>query len=779
MNRFFGRFSVGKRIATGYAVLLVISLSSCIYSIVVFRQSSELDEQIIKLYQPSLAALQKLKEQVFRSHRLTRSWIYHPTDDQIAELKNIHNVGIAETQKDLRALSRGWDDEPRAVVHYIIDETLTLIEAEKKVMRQLGSPESYFDATQVEAAVRDLEKSIEPISKSLQISIDSLIQHHQATSNALTESKYRSVSTVQRFITLSLVLSLLAGATFAIISTRAIVMPINRLRTAILALSKGELAEIKIQKPDDEIGDMIESTNLLVYGLKKTAEFSEKIASGNFDEEYASLSNINELDQALYKMRTNLIAIAKEEDKRNWVIEGLARFSETLRHQTDLEYLGDQVIAHLVKYVNAHRGGIFIINSDNKDEKLMELVSCYAWYGKDEGKRRVYYGEGLLGQCWKDGQVINLTNALRSISPITSGLDQYEATSLIIVPLKVNEDVFGVVELSSFRPFEPHEKEFIERVCVNVAAAMMGAVNTTQTKKLLKQFQDQTEQLRAQEEEMRQMLEQSMQQTEQLQAQEENLRRNQSSLQETIRVNSKLLSVISHDIRGPFASIKGMIQLYNKGLVTDDELKLHLGNIEALITNTDMLFTNMLQWSVFYMDNRALNKKPIGLAQVVNNNTELFRLPAQNKTTRLVNNVPHDLMVEADEPILNLVLRNFISNAIKFTDNGTVTVSTRETGETVEVLVEDTGIGMTPLQLSNLFNWDVKQSNNGTRNEKGAGVGLLICKEFIEIHGGQLSCNSRKGAGTVFSFTLPLHRNSGHSKDQFDGQHEDGGLLSA
>jgi signal transduction histidine kinase/methyl-accepting chemotaxis protein len=777
MNRFFGRFSVGKRIATGYAVLLVISLSSCIYSILVFRQSSALDEQVTKLYQPSLASLQKLKEQVSRSYRLIRAWVYHPTDDQTAELRNIHSLGIVETQKDLRNLSKDWDDQSRAVVSYIIDETLTLIQAEKKIMQQLDSPESYFDATKVEAAVDNLEKSIGPVSKSLQVQIDSLIQHHQSTSNKLTESKYRSVSTVQRFITLSLILSVIVGAAFAVFSTRAIVMPINKLRTAILALSKGELAEIQIQKPDDEIGDMIESTNLLVYGLKKTAEFSEKIASGNFDEEYAALSNINELDQALYKMRTNLITIAKEEDKRNWVIEGLAKFSETLRNQTDLQYLADQVISNLVKYVNAHRGGIFIINSTSQDIRFMELVSCYAWYGKDESTKKIYYGEGLLGQCWKDGASIYLTNELRSIHPISTGLEQYEAASLIIVPLKVNEDVFGVIELSSFQPFEPHEIEFIERVCVNVAAAMMGAVNTTQTKKLLKQFQDQTEHLRAKEEEMRQMLEQSLQQTEQLQSQEETLRKNQANLQETIKINSKLLSVISHDIRGPFASIKGMIQLYNKGMVTDDELKHHLGNVESLITNTDMLFTNMLQWSVFYMDNRALNKKPIELARVVSNNIELFSAAAQNKSTLLFNNITPGVVVDADEPILNLVLRNFISNAIKFTDKGTVSVSCREIGDTIEVLVEDTGMGMTPHQLSNLFNWDLKQSNNGTRNEKGAGVGLLICKEFIEIHSGQLSCSSRKDAGTVFSFTLPRH-NETRSRNSSVNGHENG-LLSA
>jgi signal transduction histidine kinase len=330
----------------------------------------------------------------------------------------------------------------------------------------------------------------------------------------------------------------------------------------------------------------------------------------------------------------------------------------------------------------------------------------------------------------------------------------YTPSHVIIIPLKINNETFGVIELASFKEFDKYALEFLNEVSENIAAALMAAVNSNRTERLLHQSQGQTEQLLAQEEEMRQMLEQSMLQTQQLQAQEEELRQNQRQLEETIRINSKLLSVISHDIKGPFASIKGLIQLYNHGMVTSEELGVHMKNIETLIGSTDMLFSNILQWSIFYMSNGS-NKKAINLSIMANNNITMASSAAELKGNQLVNAVPPGVFVHADESLINLVLRNFISNAIKFTDGGTITIGAKRAGENTEISVTDTGIGMSAKEVANLFSWESKNSSVGTRSEKGAGVGLLICKEFIENSGGRLHCVSQKGQGTIFSFYLP------------------------
>jgi signal transduction histidine kinase len=533
------------------------------------------------------------------------------------------------------------------------------------------------------------------------------------------------------------------------------VRPLNQLRNAILALGNGELKEISIEKPDDEIGDMIESTNLLVRGLKKTTDFTEKIVAGKFEDEQSSLSNIQGLDEALFRMRDSLLSVSRIEKKRKWVIGGLANFSEVLRKQDDIYPLGESVISNLVKYLGAHHGGIFVLNSNDLQNPHLQLIAAYAWDSKELANNRINLGEGLVGQCWKDGQMIHLTQVPEASNSIQSGLSQYSPSNVIIFPLKANDVTFGVIEVASFKLFDQYAIEFLREVCKNIAAAMMSAINAFRTEKLLQQSQDQTEQLLAQEEEMKQVLEQSQLQTEQLRAQEEELRQNQEQLEETIRINSKLLSVISHDIKGPFASIKGLILLYNNGLITNDELAPHMKNMETLVNSTDMLFSNILQWSVYHMDNRTANRQEIDLSIVVFNNVSLLGSSAKAKGIQIINNVPSKVLLFADEAIINLVLRNVISNAIKFTENGTITISAKKSGNDIEISVQDTGVGMSPKEISSLFSWENKHSTTGTKSEKGAGVGLLICKEFIENIGGRLYCNSQKGVGTVFSFSVP------------------------
>jgi signal transduction histidine kinase len=749
-----GRFTLAKKIALGYVSLLAITLASCLYSLFVFRQSLETDKLLVDLYQPAITALEDTRRLIVRTHRLTTNWIYQPNDDQKEELKSIITANFPEVCHRLVTLKSKWPAEEQAIVDEVFDESAFLFDIEKKIMTLLDSKESYFDSEVVQSSVIDLEETVSPTAKSLEIKISSLIQEQERAANLITEHKITTLTNVQRFISLSMIVSLVLGAVFAAYSIRVVVRPVNQLRQAVLALGKGELKEISIKKPNDEIGDMIESTNLLVRGLKKTTDFTEKIASGNFDSGMRSLSNIQALDHALFKMRESLITAAKVEKKRKWVIEGLANFSDVIRAQ-GLEALCESVISNLVKYLGAQTGGVFILNRDDNStgDPYLELIASYAW-STEKLNSKIKRGEGLVGQCWKDGVAIHLTQVSESNVSIQSGLAQYTPGNVVIIPLKINAETFGVIELASFQIFDQYATEFLNEVSENIAAAIMSTINSSRTEKLLRQSQDQTEQLLSQEEEMRQMLEQSLLQTEQLQAQEEELRQNQNQLEETIRINSKLLSVISHDIKGPFASIKGLIQLYNNGLIKNEELTVHMKNIEKLIGSTDMLFSNILQWSIFYMNN-GIKRQRINLSLVANNNINLISSAAQGKGNQIINDVSPEIFIQSDEALINLVLRNFISNANKFTENGSITIGAKKAGDNIEISVSDTGVGMSAKEIANLFSWETKHSTIGTRSEKGAGVGLLICKEFIENSGGKLYCASQKGEGSVFSFYLP------------------------
>jgi PAS domain S-box-containing protein len=224
-------------------------------------------------------------------------------------------------------------------------------------------------------------------------------------------------------------------------------------------------------------------------------------------------------------MRDNLKKVAEEDKKRNWATSGMAKFGEILRNYNDnFEKLADEIIASLVKYIGANQGALFIIegNSENgsKDEQHMEMAAVYAWDKKKFLEKKIYKGEGLAGQAWIEGDTIYLTEVPENYVNITSGLGESNPRSILIVPLKVNEEIHGVIEIASFREYDEFEIEFIGRVCESIASTISSVKVNERTQKLLEESTMMTEQMRAQEEEMRQNMEE-------LQATQEKIQRDQ------------------------------------------------------------------------------------------------------------------------------------------------------------------------------------------------------------------------------------------------------------
>jgi signal transduction histidine kinase len=168
------------------------------------------------------------------------------------------------------------------------------------------------------------------------------------------------------------------------------------------------------------------------------------------------------------------------------------------------------------------------------------------------------------------------------------------------------------------------------------------------------------------------------------------------------------------------------------------------------------LLTNLLDWARLQNENFVINPKTVLLYEKLDRVIGLLSLTAKEKGIELRNNLEQDLKVKADLNMLSLVLRNLISNSIKFTDmNGYVEVSADKKGKFVEITVADNGIGIPKDDLEKLFKDDVRYSTEGTKQEKGTGLGLLMCKEIIDKHGGKIWVESEMGKGSKFIFTLP------------------------
>ncbi|MBL0743922.1 PAS domain-containing protein [Chryseolinea lacunae] len=240
-------------------------------------------------------------------------------------------------------------------------------------------------------------------------------------------------------------------------------------------------------------------------------EFVKAIEQGNLDIPYGTdgtAAEDNLLASSLVSMRDQMKKFSAEEKQRNWVSEGLARFVDILRSKNnDITQLSNEIISQLVKYLDANQGALYVINDDENNDKYLELAACYAYNRQKHLSQRFELGEGIIGQVVLEKQTSYLKEIPKNYVRITSGLGESLPRNLLIVPLKIEERVYGVVEIASFSVIRKYQIDFVERLGESIASTISAAKANARTQKLLQETQAQAEQMRSQEEEMRQNME--------------------------------------------------------------------------------------------------------------------------------------------------------------------------------------------------------------------------------------------------------------------------------
>ena len=229
-------------------------------------------------------------------------------------------------------------------------------------------------------------------------------------------------------------------------------------------------------------------------------------------------------------------------------------------------------------------------------------------------------------------------------------------------------------------------------------------------------------------------------------------------LQEANASKDKFFSIIAHDLRSPFTGLIGLTEAIIEDFerYSQDRVKTLLSRLHKDSKTVYNLLTNLLQWSRLQRGLMDCEPETDPLATIVRQNMDLLRAQAERKQITLENQVADETMVYADPRMLNGVIRNLLSNALKFTQpGGTIEVSAQSQEHTVEITVSDTGIGMDQTRLNNLFRIDAKTSRSGTADEEGTGLGLILCKEFVEKNGGAIRVESEVDKGSRFIVSLP------------------------
>lgn len=226
-------------------------------------------------------------------------------------------------------------------------------------------------------------------------------------------------------------------------------------------------------------------------------------------------------------------------------------------------------------------------------------------------------------------------------------------------------------------------------------------------------------------------------------------------LTELNQVKNKLFSVIAHDLKTPMYALRNVFLSMQHAKMPAKEIKDMLPSIVNEMNYTTALMENLLQWAKTQMKSASVQAEVLDIKNMIEDVMQLLRLQATNKRIYVESRIDMPVYCFADREMVNLVLRNLLSNAIKFTpEKGKILIGASDRNSHIEVSVEDTGIGMSVENISQLFG-DLYYTTRGTASENGTGLGLKLCKHFLEKNGGNISVKSNPGKGSVFSFTLP------------------------
>jgi len=318
-------------------------------------------------------------------------------------------------------------------------------------------------------------------------------------------------------------------------------------------------------------------------------DFAKNLSQDNLDIEYNPdkeniLGNILiDLRNSLRKNREEEKLRKKEDEQRNWIAEGLAKFGEILRHDNDnIEVLSFNLISNLCRYIDAVQGGLFIINDEFEEDKYFELIAHFAYNRKKYNKKRLEMSEGLIGRAAFEKNIIYIDEVPDDYVDVTSGLGEANPNVLLIVPLKVNDEVHGVIEMASFDYIEPYKIEFVEKVAESIATTFSTVKINIRTAKLLSESRQAAERLTQQEEEMRQNMEE-------LQAtQEEAAKQAEEFISFTNSVNHTLIRA-EYDVNGIllYANTKFLKKL---GYTSNTDVEGH--HISMFISEKDKAWFN-------------------------------------------------------------------------------------------------------------------------------------------------------------------------------------------
>ncbi|MFD1629302.1 response regulator [Pseudopedobacter beijingensis] len=554
--------------------------------------------------------------------------------------------------------------------------------------------------------------------------------------------------------------------------------------------SKREELQGALRTKEAEIGKRIQI-------IEKIAK---KISNGNYN---ISIDNKDEDDLGSVAGSLNTMAISLKEsfekiNNKEWVQYGLASLNKGLLGDKTAEEISDEALSQLVHHSESLNGALYLL----QDSGELKLQSSY---GLEKHMLKNYeIGEGMIGQTFISKKIKHIDNLDSNSFNVSFANGKLKISNLILLPLLMNKQCIGVIELGFDEPINEYKLEYLTESCRGISLAIEDSKNRSHIQKLLEETQAQTEELQSQHSELEGLNTELEAQTQKLQASEEELKVQQEELLQSnqeleersrsleeknqliaernleiqhkaeqlalsTKYKSEFLANMSHELRTPLNSIL----LLSRLLAENEESNLNTDQVESakVIQSSGSsllhLIDEILDLSKIEAGKMVLDIQKENLSDIVQTIKSLFNPLAQEKKLDLLFHIEEGLnpIIETDRLRLEQILKNLISNALKFTSEGNVSLSIKQTGDELIFIVRDTGIGISTEQQKIIFE-AFRQADGSTRRRfGGTGLGLSISKEIAKLFGGQISLKSETGKGSTFTLTIPKNH-------QYEPQHQ-------
>jgi len=527
--------------------------------------------------------------------------------------------------------------------------------------------------------------------------------------------------------------------------------------------------------------DLTDNVNQLAANLttqvRAISEVAAAVTKGDLTRtiDVSAQGEVLSLKDTINQMIANLKDTTHTNKEQDWLKTNLAKFSQMMQGQRSLESLSQMIMSELTPLVSAQRGTFFVIEHEKADEKAtLKLISSYAFTERKTVASRCSLGEGLIGQCALEKKIILVEDVPADYVRVSSSLGEAPPRNLLVLPVLFEGQIRGVIELASFKRFNPIHITFLEQVILSIGVVFNMITASMRTEELLEELKGSNVELgkRTTElEEKASLLEDKNAEIAQASA---SLEEKAKQLALVSKYKSEFLANMSHELRTPLNSLLILAKL----LADNDETTLTPKQVEYAKTihsaGNDLLslISQILDLSKIEAGKLLIESRGFSLGELRDYVEGSFRQVAEQKGLDFAINFAPDApaMLTSDIHRLQQILKNLLSNAFKFTERGAVVLSigrapasTEFTNETLmrskavaSFTVTDTGIGIPAEKQSLIFEAFQQADTSTSRMYGGTGLGLTISRELANLLGGEITIQSTPGVGSTFTLFLPL-----------------------